>query len=56
MKTAKVFKSGNSQAASDAKDTNSFISFLQTFLLSFAGVALFVGAFVIANSFSITIV
>ncbi len=48
-------KSGNSQATSDAKDTNSFISFLQTFLLSFAGVALFVGAFVIANSLSITI-
>jgi len=48
-------RSGNSQAASDAKDTNSFISFLQTFLLSFAGVALFVGAFVIANSLSITI-
>jgi putative ABC transport system permease protein len=48
-------KSGNTQAASDAKDTNSFISFLQTFLLSFAGVALFVGAFVIANSLAITI-
>jgi putative ABC transport system permease protein len=48
-------RSGNSQAASDAKDTNTFISFLQTFLLSFAGVALFVGAFVIANSLSITI-
>jgi putative ABC transport system permease protein len=48
-------RSGNKQAASDAKDTNSFISFLQTFLLSFAGVALFVGAFVIANSLSITI-
>src|SRR4029079_19023388 len=48
-------KSGNSQASSDAKDTNSFISFLQTFLLSFAGIALFVGAFVIANSLSITI-
>jgi putative ABC transport system permease protein len=48
-------KSGDSQAASDAEDTNSFISFLQTFLLSFAGVALFVGAFVIANSLSITI-
>jgi putative ABC transport system permease protein len=48
-------RSGSKQAASDAKDTNSFISFLQTFLLSFAGVALFVGAFVIANSLSITI-
>jgi putative ABC transport system permease protein len=48
-------KSGDKQAASDAKDTNSFISFLQSFLLSFGGVALFVGAFVIANSLSITI-
>jgi len=48
-------RTGNKQAASDAKDTNSFISFLQKFLLAFAGVALFVGAFVIANSLSITI-
>src|SRR4030095_4947200 len=38
-----------------AEDTNSFISFLRTFLLSFGGIALFVGAFVIANSLSITI-
>jgi len=43
------------QARSDAEDTDEFISFLQTFLLVFAGVALFVGAFVIANSLSITI-
>ena len=43
------------QAQNDAKDTNSFISFLRTFLLSFGGIALFVGAFVIANSLSITI-
>jgi putative ABC transport system permease protein len=48
-------RSGDKQAASDAKDTNSFISFLQSFLLAFGGVALFVGAFVIANSLSITI-
>ena len=48
-------RSGDTQAASDAEDTNSFISFLQNFLLSFAGVALFVGAFVIANSLAITI-
>jgi putative ABC transport system permease protein len=48
-------RSGDKQAASDAKDTNSFIGFLQNFLLSFGGVALFVGAFVIANSLSITI-
>jgi putative ABC transport system permease protein len=43
------------QAKKDAKDTNSFITFLRTFLLSFGGIALFVGAFVIANSLSITI-
>src|SRR5436305_577347 len=48
-------RSGDKQASSDAKDTNSFIGFLQKFLLSFGGVALFVGAFVIANSLSITI-
>jgi putative ABC transport system permease protein len=43
------------QAAKDAKDTNSFISFLRGFLLAFGGIALFVGSFVIANSLSITI-
>jgi putative ABC transport system permease protein len=43
------------QAKNDAEDTNSFINFLRTFLLSFGGIALFVGAFVIANSLSITI-
>jgi putative ABC transport system permease protein len=43
------------QAKDDAEDTNEFISFLRTFLLSFGGIALFVGAFVIANSLSITI-
>ncbi len=48
-------KSGSTQAASDSSDTSSFISFLQKFLLAFGGIALFVGAFVIANSLSITI-
>ncbi len=48
-------KSGDKQAASDSEDTNSFITILQTFLLAFGGIALFVGAFVIANSLSITI-
>jgi putative ABC transport system permease protein len=43
------------QARSDAEETDEFISFLQTFLLAFGGIALFVGAFVIANSLSITI-
>ena len=48
-------RTADEQAQNDAKDTNSFISFLRTFLLSFGGIALFVGAFVIANSLSITI-
>jgi putative ABC transport system permease protein len=46
---------GTAQAREDAKQTNSFISFLRTFLLVFGGIALFVGSFVIANSLSITI-
>ncbi len=48
-------RTGDQQAVEDASETNEFISFLQRFLLAFAGVALFVGAFVIANSLSITI-
>ena len=48
-------KSGAEQADTDAGDTNAFTSFLQKFLLSFGFIALFVGAFVIANSLSITI-
>jgi putative ABC transport system permease protein len=48
-------KTGSAQATSDAEDTTSFLSFLQKFLLAFGGIALFVGAFVIANSLSITI-
>jgi putative ABC transport system permease protein len=43
------------QAEEDAEETNEFITFLQGFLLAFAGIALFVGSFVIANSLSITI-
>jgi putative ABC transport system permease protein len=48
-------RTGQEQAKNDAKDTDEFITFLRTFLLSFGGIALFVGAFVIANSLSITI-
>jgi putative ABC transport system permease protein len=53
-KNAQV-RTGAQQAAEDAKDTDSFISFLRGFLLAFGGIALFVGSFVIANSLSITI-
>ena len=48
-------RSAQAQSHEDAKETDSFISFLQKFLLGFGGVALFVGSFVIANSLSITI-
>ena len=48
-------RTGAAQAADDASETNEFITFLQGFLLAFAGIALFVGSFVIANSLSITI-
>ncbi len=48
-------RTGDAQAREDSKDVNEFISFLQSFLLAFAGIALFVGSFVIANSLSITI-
>jgi putative ABC transport system permease protein len=48
-------RSAAQQAREDASGTNQFISFLRGFLLAFAGIALFVGSFVIANSLSITI-
>jgi putative ABC transport system permease protein len=46
---------GSQAASQDAASTTSFLSFLKTILLVFAGVSLFVGSFVIANSLSITI-
>src|SRR5215207_1380470 len=52
--TAQV-RTGQAQATEEAADTNEFITFLQGFLLAFAGIALFVGSFVIANSLGITI-
>lgn len=48
-------RTGAQQAQQDSSSVNGFLSFLRTFLLVFAGVALFVGSFVIANSLSITI-
>jgi putative ABC transport system permease protein len=48
-------RTGAAQAKEDAKDTESFLNFLQDFLLAFGAIALFVGSFVIANSLSITI-
>jgi putative ABC transport system permease protein len=52
--TAQV-RTGQGEAKQATKDTNGFLSIFQDFLLAFAGVALFVGSFVIANTLSITI-
>jgi putative ABC transport system permease protein len=43
------------QARSDKKDIQTFVSFIRGFLLAFGGIALFVGAFVIFNTLSITV-
>ena len=48
-------KTGAAQASADAKTTNDDIAFITYFLLGFGGVALFVGAFVIFNTLSITV-
>ena len=48
-------RTGEQQAASDSRDIKDSLSFLRTFLFVFAGIALFVGAFLIANTFSITV-
>jgi putative ABC transport system permease protein len=48
-------KDSAKQAADDAKDLNSGMDFLRYILLGFAGIALFVGAFVIFNTLSITV-
>jgi putative ABC transport system permease protein len=48
-------RTGEAQAKQSTKETNSFLSIIQDFLLAFGGIALFVGAFVIANTLSITI-
>ncbi|HLI73794.1 MAG TPA: FtsX-like permease family protein [Acidimicrobiales bacterium] len=48
-------RTGTQQAAKSSSDLASNLGFLQTFLLVFAYVALFVGAFIIFNTFSITV-
>jgi putative ABC transport system permease protein len=50
-----VVRSGQAQTKQATKDTNGFLTIIRYFLLAFAGVALFVGIFVIANTLSITI-
>ena len=48
-------RTGQGQAQQATKDTSVFLNIIQSFLLAFGGVALFVGSFVIANTLSITI-
>jgi putative ABC transport system permease protein len=48
-------RTGEQQAAKQTSDLESNLGFLRTFLLIFAYVSLFVGAFIIFNTFSITV-
>jgi putative ABC transport system permease protein len=48
-------RTGSSEAAKQTSDLESNLGFLRTFLLIFAYVALVVGAFIIFNTFSITV-
>jgi putative ABC transport system permease protein len=52
--TAQV-TSASARAESDSKEVSTFISYLRYALLAFGGIALFVGAFVIFNTLSITV-
>ncbi len=48
-------RTGQQQATSDSRDVKDAFGFLRTFLFVFAGISLFVGAFLIVNTFSITV-
>ncbi len=50
-----VARTGTQQAKKDTSDLEKNLSFLRTFLLVFAYVSLVVGAFIIFNTFSITV-
>ena len=50
-----VVRTGEQQAAQDSKDVRQGFKFITIILLVFGGVALFVGAFMIFNTFSITV-
>jgi putative ABC transport system permease protein len=48
-------KTAAAQASSDSKDTQTGVDAIRYILLAFAGIALFVGGFVIANTLAITV-
>jgi putative ABC transport system permease protein len=50
-----VVRTGQEEAKNQAGDIQEGLSFLTTALLAFAGISLFVGAFIIFNTFSITV-
>ena len=50
-----VVRTGSQQVAKTTDDLASGLSFIRTFLLVFAYVALFVGGFIILNTFSVTV-
>jgi putative ABC transport system permease protein len=50
-----VVRTRQQVAADQATDVEAFLGFLRSFLLGFAGVALFVGVFLILNTFSILV-
>ena len=55
MPASAEVRTADEQAAEDKKGIDTFIAFIRGFLLAFGGIALFVGAFVIFNTLSITI-
>jgi ABC-type antimicrobial peptide transport system permease subunit len=48
-------RTGDQQASEESGEVNDFVKIIKYFLLSFAAIALFVGAFVIFNTMSITV-
>ena len=55
LTTSVQVQTGAQQAEEDAGEISGFTQFIQYFLLAFAAIALFVGAFVIFNTLSITV-
>jgi putative ABC transport system permease protein len=55
LPTSAQVQTASQEASSNADDVSSGLSFLQYFLLAFGGISLFVGAFVIFNTSSITV-
>ncbi len=55
LPTSVNVRTGREEAASQSKDIRDNLGFLKTALLAFAGISLFVGSFIIFNTFSITV-